>query len=78
MIETSGGEENGYYAPGNQYLRTPPDKPKTSFTGIAITSSSAEVSFGIGVESEDTGVDDVASTTNKVAIINSAFKWYRD
>ena len=62
MIETSGRKENGCYAPGKQYLETPPDKPKTSFTDFAITSSLAGVSFGIGVGSEDTGVDDVAST----------------
>ena len=64
VIETSVGEENGGYAPGKQYLGTPPDKPKTSFTALAITSSLAGVSFGIGVGSEDTGVDDVASATN--------------
>ena len=73
-IETNGGEENGCYAPGKQYLGTPPDKPKTSFTGLAITSSLAGVSFGIGVGSEDTRVDDVASTTNKIAVIYSAFQ----
>ena len=48
-MEISGGEENGSYAPGKQYLGTPPDKPKTSFTGLAITSSLAGLSFGIGV-----------------------------
>ena len=63
VIETSSGEENGRYAPGKQYLGTPPDNPKTSFTDLAIASSLAGVSFGIGVGSEDTGVDDVASTT---------------
>ena len=63
LIETGGREENGCYAPGKQYLETPPDKPKTSFTVLAITSSLVGVSFGIGVGSEDTGVDDVASTT---------------
>ena len=52
--------------------------PKISFTGLAITSNLAEVSFGKGVESEDTGLGEFASTANKVAIINSAFKWYRD
>ena len=46
LIETSGRKENGCYAPGKQYLGTPPDKPKTSFTGLAITSSLAEVRFG--------------------------------
>ena len=64
IIETSGGEVNGGYAPGKQYLGTPPDKPKTSFTDFAITSCLAGVSFSIGVGSEDTGVDDVASATN--------------
>ena len=68
MIETSGGEKNGGYAPGKQYLGIPPDKPKTCFTGLAITSSLAEVSFGIGVRPEDTGVDDVASTANKTTV----------
>ena len=68
MIETSSGEENGCYAPAKQYLGTPSDKPNTSFTGLAITSSLAGVSFGIGVGSEDTELDEVASTTNKVAV----------
>ena len=48
MIETNGGEEKGGYAPGKN-LGTPLDKPKTSFTDLAITSSLAGVSFGIGV-----------------------------
>ena len=74
VIETSGGEENGRYAPGKQYLGTPPDKPKTSLTGLAITSSLEGVSFGIGVGSEDTGVGDFASTATKVAVIYSAFQ----
>ena len=71
--ETSDGEVNGGYAPGKQYLGTPPDKPKTSFTGLAITSSLAGVSFGIGVGSEDTEVHDVASTTNWVVVIFRLF-----
>ena len=52
----------------NNFLEQPPDKSQTSFTGLAITSSLEGVSFGIGVGSEDTGLDDVASTTNKVAV----------
>ena len=52
VIETSGGEENGCYALGKQYLGTPPDKPKTYFTDLANTSSLAGVSFGMGVGSE--------------------------
>ena len=32
------------------------------------------MSFGIGVGAEDTGVEDVASTTNEVAVIFSAFQ----
>ena len=47
---------------------------KTSFTGLAFTSNLAGVSIGIGVGTEDTGVDDVASTTNEVAIIYPAFQ----
>ena len=72
MIETSGGEENGCSTPRKQYPGSPPDKPRTFFTGLAITSSLAGVSFGIGVGAEDTGVEDVASTTNEVAVIFSA------
>ena len=78
LIETSGREENGCYAPGKQYLGIPPDKPKTSFTGLAITSSLAGVSFGIGARVKDTEVDDFASTTNKVVVTYLAIKWYRD
>ena len=37
--------------------------PKHLSQILAITSSLAGLSFGIGVGSEDTGVDDVASTT---------------
>ena len=74
VIETSDGEENGCYALGKQYLGTPPDKPKTSFTGLAFTSNLAGVSFGIGVGTEDTGVDNVASTTNEVEIIYPAYQ----
>ena len=73
VIDTSDGEENGGYAPRKQYLGTPPDKPKTYFTDLAITSSLAGMSFGIGVGGEDTGVDDVASTTNWVAVICRLF-----
>ena len=47
--------------------------PKTTFTGLAITSNLAGASFCIGVGSEDTGVDDVASTTNLVAVIFRLF-----
>ena len=45
VIETSGGEENGCSTPRKQYPGTPPDKPRTFFTGLAITSSLAGVSF---------------------------------
>ena len=45
VIETSGGEENGCCTPGKQYPGTPPDNPRTFFTGLAITSSLAGVSF---------------------------------
>ena len=40
-------------------------KTKKSFTSLTITSSLLGVNFGIGIRSEDTGVDDFASTTNK-------------
>ena len=69
-IEKRGSEENGGYAPGKQYFGTPPDKSKTSLTGLAITSSLEGVSIGIGVGPEDTGLGDFASTTNKVAVID--------
>ena len=64
VIETSGREENGCCALGKKYFGTPLDKSKTSFTDPAITSNLEGVSFGICVGSEDTGVDDVVSTTN--------------
>ena len=35
------------------------------------------MSFGIGIGAEDTGVDNFASTANKVAVIYSAFQ-FRD
>ena len=48
----------------NNILKHQRIKPKTFFTDLVIASSLAGVSFGIGVGAEDTGVDDVASTTN--------------
>ena len=72
LIETSGDEGNGGYAPREQYFETPPEKPITSFTDFAITSSLVGVNFSIGVGSKDTGVDDFAYKANKVAIIYSA------
>ena len=47
--------------------------PKTTFTGLAITSNLAGASFCIGVGFEDTEVHDDASTTNWVAVIFRLF-----